>query len=134
MNETILDVNSWNEPTIDNFSYTNSINIAQVKYSANGKLNGTMSATYVLHYKSYNPQELHTSKSTFSGFVIFEGEIYGKKGSVVFEEKGEHSEQGLYSKLIIKENTATGDLININGSAQYTFCNNQVILTDNFKV
>lgn len=131
MNKSILEVINWSEPIIENFSSENSVNVAHVEYKTSGWLNGKLTSTYIIHYAAYDPQNPHEAQSTFTGYTIFNGEINGKSGIVVFSEIGEHS-NGLVSNLTIKLNTATQELESLTGSAQYTFENGQVVLLSDF--
>lgn len=74
---------------------------------------------------------IHMNKTIFTGHTKFDGEINGKKGSVVLVENGEHSNR-LLSNFTIKPSTATGRLVNLKGNAQYTFENGQVVLLTDF--
>lgn len=131
MNITVLEVVTWEEPIIENFSYENSVNIAQVEYIASGWLTGKLMATYVIHYLDYNPENPAESHSTFSGYTVFEGEIAGRKGKIVFGEHGSNI-NGVVSNLTIKEGTGSGRLRDLDGEGQYTVENNQIILRTNF--
>lgn len=125
MNKTVLEVLSWNEPVIENFSEENSINIAKVEYKATGHLEGKISSVYVLHYTNYNSEALHEAKSTFTGYSIFTGIINDNNSRIVFYENGKH-ENGLESTLSIKK--VDSELSNISGLGKYSLINGKVIL------
>ena len=132
MNKTILEVLLWDEPVIKDFSAENAVNIAKAKYKSSGWMRGTFTSVYLIHYTIYNPQKLHEARSTFTGYTIFEGIINGKVGSITFLETGEHSENGLISRMTIKPDAATNDFIGLEGSSKYTFENGQITLLTEF--
>ncbi len=132
MNKTTLEVLSWNEPLIEDFSAENAVNVAKAKYKSTGWMRGTFTSVYLIHYTIYNPQKLHEVRSTFTGYTIFSGIINGKAGSITFLETGEHSKNGLISSLSIKPEAATNDFMGLEGSGKYTFENGQIILITEF--
>ena len=132
MNKTTLEVLSWDESLIEDFSVENSVNIAKVKYKSTGWMRGTFTSVYLIHYVIYNPQKLHEVRSTFTGYTIFSGIINGKVGSITFLETGEHNKNGLTSTLSIKPDAATNAFIGLEGNGKYTFENGQIILITEF--
>ncbi|MGL4589367.1 MAG: DUF3224 domain-containing protein [Mycoplasmatales bacterium] len=131
MNKSILEVTGWDEPKIENFSNENDLSVAHVTYIVKGWLEGTIKACYVIHYTNYDENNPHAAVSTFTGYSKFKGEINGKAGTIVFLEAGEYA-SGLFSKLTIKPETATGAFVNLEGKASYSIMEKMVVLETEF--
>lgn len=128
MQKTIMDVLTWDEPLLNDFSESNAITIAKVKYHVSGYLNGTITSNYIIHYTHYDANNPHNAESTFTGYSLFEGEIEGHHTILTLLENGSHTSSGLLSNLVIKESANT----KLTGKASYSFKDNQVVLESDF--
>ncbi len=115
MGKSIFKVNDWQEV----FTIEEKIAHARVVYDIEGELAGKINVDYTILYLDYNKEDIHQSSSVFEGFMVFDGEMKGKKGRFILTDKGSFVDNQYEAKVEIIPGTGTGDFIGISGKGTY---------------
>lgn len=131
MNTSILQVTKWEEPDAA-FIQQTGLSTVRAEYAVSGHANGVCRACYTLRYHVFDSENPHASQAEFLGYTLFEGEIAGKKGSFVVEEKGEHTANGLVSEWVLLPGAAKNGLTGLTGKTGYSIQGGKIVLATEF--
>lgn len=120
----IFTVSKWDEIQLE----TSSISRASIIYEITGGITGKFTVEYVMHYTHRDAMDPHNAAATFTGFMVFDGNVAGKKGTFVLEDKGAYTAAGPLSALTIKAGTGTDGFTGIVGSGKYASKDGQMVL------
>ncbi len=112
-------VTKWDEKPLDDIRKDFPINIAHVEYEISGELVGKAMVEYLLYYLESNVDDGHLATAKISGFLHFDGNYKGKRGTFTAIEQGIFNKGNLDSPGTIFK--ATGDLESLKGSYNYKF-------------
>ncbi|MGX7023246.1 DUF3224 domain-containing protein [Vagococcus hydrophili] len=115
MAKSIFKVNDWQEV----FTIEEKVAHARVVYDVEGELTGKIDVDYTILYLEYNKEDIHQSSSVFEGFMVFKGEIEGRKGSFILADKGSFVDNQYEAKVEIIPGTGTEDFTGITGKGIY---------------
>jgi hypothetical protein len=112
-------VAKWEETPYQQPSPTTKMTKASVEFILTGEIDGKASVEYLMYYKYSDPADPHKSSAVYLGLIRFEGELNGKKGSFILEDRGAFKSGAANSTLKIIEGSGLADLTNIRGSGSY---------------
>ncbi|HCM90800.1 MULTISPECIES: DUF3224 domain-containing protein [Vagococcus] len=115
MGKSLFKVNDWQEE----FTIEEKIAHARAVYDIEGELTGKINVDYTILYLNYNKENSHQSSSVFEGFMIFDGEMNGRKGRFILRDKGSFIDNQYEAKVEVITGTGTGDFIGISGKGTY---------------
>lgn len=110
MNKRIIlkgnfDINKWEESEIENGTST-----GRVIYKFNSKNELTGNASYIFYYLKHSRKNPLESHSLYTGFIVVEIEIDGKKETINIKDEGEFRDGKAVSKLtVIGNDSFTGE-------------------------
>lgn len=112
-------VTQWNEDTIHELRSDQKMTRSMVEYLLVGDMEGGIQAEYLMYYSRVDVKDPHQSTAHYIGLLYFEGALSGKRGSVLFEERGTFDRGAAQSVLKIIEGSGTEELLGIGGSGGY---------------
>ncbi len=108
----------WDEKMIDQPSPGTKLTKVSAEFAYTGQMQGQGLAEYVMFYASYDEHDPHEASAEYVGFVRFKGNLNGRSGAFVFEEKGSFQARTATSSLRIIHGSGTDGLVGIRGSGK----------------
>ncbi len=111
--ETIFKITGWNEETISELETGGQLKRAHVSKSYSGDLQGEGVVEYLMAYKP-------DGSASFVGYESVTGTLKEKSGSFILEHRGSFEGGIVNSTWTIVEDSGTGELAGITGSATFS--------------
>lgn len=92
---------------------------ADVGFVFDGGFKGVGQIRYLMCYQRFDEQNPMNGEATYAGMVRFEGDLDGRQGSFVAEDRGTFAEGTARSTLTIMPGSGRGELSGISGSGTY---------------
>jgi hypothetical protein len=111
MNGT-FQITGWDETPYDEGEGGDKKSHAKITQSYSGAIEGSSELQYLMSYQS-------ESSAVFVGFEVVTGKIDGKTGSFTIQHNGKFENGVASSNFVIVPNSASGGLVNIEGSGSF---------------
>jgi hypothetical protein len=112
-------VKRWEETTYHQVSPHMKLTRATVEFAFTGDMEGMGSVEYLMFYRHFDAKDQHKSRASYVGLMRFEGTVAGNPGSFVMKDTGAFEGGAAVSVLQIDEESGTGTLKGITGTALY---------------
>lgn len=109
----------WDERPYEQSS-TTKLTKASVEFAFHGQMEGHGLVEYLMFYSSYDDHDPHKAAARYVGLIRFKGELNGKTGSFVLEDRGTFEAGAANSILTIIPGSGTDELRGITGAGTYT--------------
>ena len=113
-------VKKWEEKPYEQISSEMKMTKASVEYSMSGEINGKALVEYLMFYKYFDANDQHKSSAVYIGLIRFVGNVLGKEGSFVLEDRGTFENGVANSILQIIAGSGMGELKSIQGAGRYS--------------
>jgi hypothetical protein len=117
--KAIYSVKKWDEKTFKEVSVEMKMTKASVEYEFVGELVGTGHTEYLMFYTYSDEKDQHKSRAEYVGLLHFHGTVAGKEGTFTLIDTGTHRDGTADSILKIVDDSGTGGLKGIRGTASY---------------
>ena len=105
----------WDEKPYEQVSPRTKLTRTSAEFQYAGQLQGDGSVEYLMFYSSYDEHDPHKATAEHVGLIRFKGDLNGKAGSFVFEERGAFEAATAKSSLRILPGSGTDQLSGISG-------------------
>ncbi|HUN65808.1 MAG TPA: DUF3224 domain-containing protein [Bacteroidota bacterium] len=112
-------VNTWEEQPYEEISPGMKLTRASVEYGFTGDLEGKGKVEYLMFYSRFDAANPHNATASYLGLIRFTGALAGKTGSFVLTDNGAFQAGTARSRLLIADDSGTGDLRGISGTGMY---------------
>ena len=106
----------WDEKLYEQVSQRTKLTRTSAEFQYAGQLQGEGSVEYLMFYSSYDEHDPHKATAGYVGFIRFKGNVNGKAGSFVLEDRGAFEAVTAKSSLRILPGSGTDQLTGISGS------------------
>lgn len=113
-------VKKWEENPYEQISSEMKMTKASVEYLVSGQINGSAFVEYLMFYKYFDADDQHKSSAVYIGLIRFVGNLQGKAGSFVIEDRGTFENGSAGSTLQIINGSGTEELKGIQGAGRYS--------------
>ena len=108
----------WDEKTYQLISEKQKMTKASVEMVFTGVMEGKASVEWLMYYSDFDDKDMHKAVAQYTGLIRFEGNVEGKSGSFVMEDKGSYEAGEARSVSAIIPGSGTGELKTISGAAK----------------
>jgi hypothetical protein len=110
----------WDEKPYEQVSSSMKMTKASAEFAFKGEWDGHGLVEYLMFYEHFDEKDPHNSKATYVGLIRFKGQLNGKTGSLVLEDRGTFQGRTANSSLTVMSGSGTEGLKGIRGTGKYT--------------
>ena len=113
------EMKNWEEEIFRKLSDQKKTARASAEFTMKGEIEGVADEEFLLYYKKYDDKDEAKGVASFQGLMMFDGKVGGKSGGFVLEDHGLYEAGTAKSTLKIVDDSGTGDLKGIRGTAVF---------------
>ncbi|MDR2493335.1 MAG: DUF3224 domain-containing protein [Coriobacteriales bacterium] len=112
-------VSDWKEDALQGQWEGRQLSSVTAVFEASGAIQGRFLVAYLMSYSAIDQEDPHNGTAHYTGYLLFEGSIGEKQGTLVLEDKGVFAAHAPSSTLTAVKGSGTGGLEGLVGTGRY---------------